>query len=122
MGLSRRRSSPLNTGPLIVLSRASFGRAYRVLRILQPSRSPPSSSGSQREATGFVSDPPKNTLPPDNIWRNTVVRLAELGIFPGQVIEKTGSAGPRCAVILKAGGSKVAVSLDLCSQILVRAI
>ena len=49
-------------------------------------------------------------------------QVGRVGIFPGQVIEKTGSAGPRCAVILKAGGSKVAVSLDLCSQILVRAI
>jgi len=42
----------------------------------------------------------------------------ELGIFPGQVVIRKGSLGPRSAVIVLAGGSRVALSWNVASAIL----
>lgn len=55
----------------------------------------------------------------DASWRSTLSRLEELGLFPGETVEKVGSLGPLGAVIVKAAGSRVAVSRDIAASILV---
>ena len=55
----------------------------------------------------------------DALWQATCFRLEELGIFPGQTLEKTGSLGPAGAVIVRVGGSRVAVSRELARSILI---
>lgn len=88
---SRRVSAPEST-----LLRAPAGSNLRVAHILRPTR--------------FS----------DRVWRLSVLRLEELGVFPGQIVERVGSAGPGGAVIIKAGGSRVALSKELAEVVLVR--
>lgn len=56
----------------------------------------------------------------DDLWRATLLRLEELGLFKGALLEKAGSLGLFGAVIVKAAGSRVAVSRDLARSILVK--
>ncbi len=56
----------------------------------------------------------------DRLWQGSLLRLEELGIFQGQSVEKAGVLGPLGAVIVKAGGSRVAVSRELAGAIMVR--
>jgi Fe2+ transport system protein FeoA len=56
------------------------------------------------------------------MWRSTVVRLEELGVFNGQLVEKTGALGRLGAVIVKAGGSRVALSRDISGAVIVATV
>lgn len=55
-------------------------------------------------------------------WSSSVLRLEELGVFLGQVVEKTGSPGQPGAAILKVGGSRVALSRELAGAVMVRVV
>lgn len=77
------------------LSRAPVGPALQVVRVLRP------------VAVG------------DRTWELSILRLEELGIFPGQEVQKLGSTGPRGATILKAGGTRVALSRELSGVVMV---
>jgi Fe2+ transport system protein FeoA len=58
----------------------------------------------------------------DRTWQGAVLRLEELGMFAGEMLEKSGSLGPLAAIIVKVGGSRVAVSRDLARSVLLRAV
>ncbi len=56
----------------------------------------------------------------ERTWGSSLRRLEELGIFPGQVVERTGAPGSPGAVILRAGGSRVTLSRELAASVFVR--
>lgn len=88
---------------ILTLGRAAPFRSYVVIGIARP-----------RDRRGETIS--------DASWRNTLIRLAELGFSPGRTVVKTGSAGPGCPVIVLAGGSRTAISPGLCDLILVRPV
>lgn len=53
-------------------------------------------------------------------WTASLLRLEELGIFPGQSMERTGSTGAPGSAVVKVGGSRVALSRDIAESVLVR--
>ena len=88
---------PIQTAATVtVLSRAPSGQPLHVIRVMRPAKLE------------------------DRVWHMSLLRLEELGIFPGQVVENLGSAGQFGALILRAGGSRVALSRDLAEAVLVR--
>ena len=52
-------------------------------------------------------------------WRDTSAHLEELGLLPGEVIQKIGSSGPAGPIILRCMGSKVAISREVARSIVV---
>ncbi len=80
------------------LDRARVGALYRVARIARPERLS------------------------DRMWRGTLLRLEELGLFAGETVEKSGSLGPLGAVIVKVGGSRVALCRELARSVMLRVI
>lgn len=99
---SREGDNTANSAParrrLLTLTDAPCGVLFRVARIARP------------------------TQLDGRTWRGSLLRLVELGIFPGQTVEKTGILGPLGAVVVKAGGSRVAISRDLAAVVLVRLV
>lgn len=58
----------------------------------------------------------------DRHWKVSLLRLEELGIFPGQAVEKTGSTGAPGSAVVRVGESRVALSRDLAESVLVRVL
>ncbi|MGE5578606.1 MAG: FeoA domain-containing protein [Bacillota bacterium] len=88
-----------NGGTLLTrLSSAPKGVPLVVVRVLRPARLP------------------------DRVWKPSLLRLEELGIFQGQPMERTGSTGPLGSAVVRVGGARVALSRDLTESVLVRVL
>jgi len=53
-------------------------------------------------------------------WDTTVSRLEELGVMPGETVEKVGTLSPAGPVVVRVLGSKVALSKDVADLVIVR--
>lgn len=57
----------------------------------------------------------------ETVWRRTLLRLEELGLFPGVIMHRAAPGFPG-AVILRVGGGCVAVSREVAMSVLLRPV
>lgn len=81
----------------VTLESCPLGRSYQVRAIIRPANLD------------------------DRAWRLSLSRIEELGLFPGQIVEKLGSIGRGNTVTIRVGGSRVAISGEIASVIMIRA-